>query len=369
MLKGNESLAEIILDSIPDGLYVCNNERRIIYWSKPAERITGWKSEDVVGHRCLDNILCHVDKDGRVLCSEEICPLHRSIVTNSASTCPVIVFGQTKTGGRVPMVVSVAPVHDEEGRVIGGVESFHDLSETYAALERAKRIQTLSMERDLPVDDRFKFDSFYLPHDMIGGDFFAIRPLNADLYGFFIADVMGHGVAAALHTVHLSSLWRRHYRALSRPAEFAKRVNQELCKVVKDESFATAVCGFIDAANKTVRIASAGSPPPLLFRCDGTIERIGGEGLPFGVIMESEYDEKEFQCQSGDCLLMFTDGAIEIQDAAGNMLETEGLIAILNALGYPKSSIRIESLHKALLNFSNKIMLTDDLCFLEFRFS
>lgn len=365
----NLPLADVILDSLHDGLYVCDKERRILYWSKSAERITGWKSEDVVGHRCLDDILCHVDKDGRRLCGEDFCPLHRSMVTNRASTCPVIVFGQTKTGRRVPMVVSVAPIHGADGQVVGGVESFHDFSETYVDLERAKRIQTLSLEHDLPNDGRVSFSTFYIPHDMIGGDYFSIRQLDADRYGFLLADVMGHGVSAALYTMHLSSLWGRHYLSLTAPVEFARRINQELSHVVKDESFATAICGVIDAARKTVRFASAGGPPIVLFRPAGQTEQLSAAGLPFGLFEDAEYEEREFACGAGDCLLMFTDGAIEINDAAGTMLKTEGLTRILDALGYPQSRINIEDLQKALLNYSNGIRLDDDLSFLEVRFS
>jgi len=52
-----------IVDSLRDGLYVCDLERRITYWSKSAERITGWTAEDVLGRQCFDNVLCHIDKD------------------------------------------------------------------------------------------------------------------------------------------------------------------------------------------------------------------------------------------------------------------------------------------------------------------
>jgi len=369
MTPVNIPIAEIILDSLNDGLYVCDTERRILYWSKSAERITRWTSEDVVGYRCHDNILNHVDKDGRRLCGEEFCPLHRSMRTNTRSSSPVIVFGQTKTGVRVPMAVSVAPVHDADGQVIGGVESFTDFSETYADLERAKLIQTLSLEHDLPKDGRVGFSTHYLPHDMIGGDYFCIRQLDADHYCFFLADVMGHGVAAALHTMHLSALWNRHYHTLRRPAEFARLVNRDLCRIVKDESFATAICGVLDAVHKTVRIASAGGPPLILVHADGGTEQVDIPGLPFGLTETAEYDELELLFEPGDCLLMYTDGAIEIPDAAGNMLGTEGLIGILTSLEYPQYSIRIEPLQEALLTFSNGIRLDDDLTLLEIRFS
>ena len=58
----------------------------------------------MVGRRCLDNVLCHVDKDGHRLCGEEFCPLHRSMVTGTPSDVPLIVFAQTKDGRRMPTV-------------------------------------------------------------------------------------------------------------------------------------------------------------------------------------------------------------------------------------------------------------------------
>jgi PAS domain-containing protein len=55
---------ENILDHMSEGVYVCDRNRRIVYWSKSSERITGRRSEDVLGRACHENILCHEDKDG-----------------------------------------------------------------------------------------------------------------------------------------------------------------------------------------------------------------------------------------------------------------------------------------------------------------
>ena len=72
---------EAILNSLSDGVYVCDRNRRVVYWSASAERITGWTAKDVVGRACFNNVLCHIDKDGHRLCGEEYCPLHRAMVT------------------------------------------------------------------------------------------------------------------------------------------------------------------------------------------------------------------------------------------------------------------------------------------------
>ena len=367
--KVNPAIADVILDSLNDGVYVCDRDRRILYWNRAAERITGWSPEDVVGLRCMDNILDHKDKDGRRLCGEEFCPLHRCMCTDRGSSYPLIVFGRKKCGERVALAVSVAPIHDAEGRVMGGVETFRDFTETYSDLMHAKQIQTLSMTEELPKDERVKFASFYLPHDMIGGDYVAVQRLDRNHYGFFLADVMGHGVAAALYTMHLSSLWNRHCQALMRPAEFARLLNRDLCRIVKDESFATAICGVLHASLRTVRIATAGGPPLVLIRSNGQIDEVVAPGWPFGMSDEAEYDEQELKCAAGDCLLMFTDGAIEVRDAAGQMLGTEGLLGILYSLGYPEAEINIEILQKALLVYSNEIRLEDDMTLLEVRFA
>lgn len=365
----NTVTTEMILDSLHEGLYVSDTERRILYWSKAAERITGWRAADVVGRRCLDNVLVHVDKDGRPLCGEEFCPLHRSMQTEKSSAAPLIIFGQTSSGDRLPMAVSVAPLHDAQGAVIGGIETFHDFSETYRNLKRAKMIQTLAMESALPTDNRLAFATHYLPHDMIGGDYYAIRQLDSGQYGFMLADVMGHGVAAALYTMHLSSLWSRYWQSLDEPAAFARQVNGELCKIVKDESFATAICGVVDPECRTVRFTSAGGPPLLLFRTDRTTALIEAAGWPFGMADDADYEESELQCAAGDCLLLFSDGAIEIHNAGGDMLGTDGLSAILRNLSYPARPLPIEALHEALLTYSNEIRLDDDLTFLEMRFT
>jgi PAS domain S-box-containing protein len=358
----------VILDCLNDGVYVCDTDRRIVFWSKAAERITGWQSSDVVGRRCLDDVLCHVDKDGHRLCGEEFCPLHRAMVTGTQSTVGLMVFAQGKNGHRIPMQVTVAPIRDPAGEIIGGVESFRDVSAVLVDLERAKRIQALSLEMDLPEDPRVRFSTYYVPHDLVGGDFYAISRLDGDHYGFLLADVMGHGVAAALHTMHLSSLWDRHGHLLLEPVVFAQTVNDQLAKVVKGESFATALCGVIDAKQRTVRSVSAGGPPGLAMRRNGTVEPLESSGLPFGMLENVAYQEQEARFDQGDCLLLFSDGAVEVHNAQGQLLGIDGLVRILQSVGYPACDLRSARVEEQLLLYSNDIRLNDDLSFIEVRF-
>jgi len=357
-----------IIDSLSDGVYVCDLDRRITYWNKPAERITGWRAEDVVGRQCFDNILCHVDKDGHLLCGEEYCPLHRSIITGKTSEGSLLVYAQGKEGQRIPMHVSVAPIHNSAGDVIGGVETFRDASAVVHDLNRARSIQQLALEHDLPEDNRLTFTTHYIPHGVVGGDYYAIQGLDKDRYGLVVADVTGHGVAAALYTMHLSSLWTRHYRLLANPVEFAAKMNEELVKVVKGEgSFATAVCGLVDLESQVFRFAGAGGPPVLLVHEDGTYSRLENPGLPLGILDNASYEEASAELNASDALLLFSDGAIEVQNAAGEMLGVEGLTNILTKQGYPQTDIRMDVLEEELLKYSNAIRLEDDLTLVEVR--
>jgi PAS domain S-box-containing protein len=357
-----------IVDSLSDGLYVCDLERRITYWSKSAERITGWPAADVIGRQCFDNVLCHIDKDGHQLCGQEYCPLHRSMITGTGSSGSLLVFAQSKRGERIPMLVSVAPLRNAAGDVIGGVETFQDASAMIHDLERAKAIQQLALHHDLPEDPRIHFTTHYVPHAIVGGDYYAIERLGEDCYGLMLADVMGHGIAAALYTMHLSSLWNRHRSLLREPAEFAAKLNDELVKVVKtDESFATAVCGLIDLQQGVFRFAGAGGPQVLRMRADGTYECFETAGLPLAIMEDAEYEQARVELQAGDRLLLFSDGALEISNAAGEMLGLEGLIGLLKKQGYPAADLRMETLEEDLLKYSNSIRLADDLTLIEIR--
>ena len=74
------------------------------------------------------------------------------MVTGVTTQVPIIVFALCKDGRRVPTQVTTAPIHNEAGEVIGGVETFRDVTLMLVDLERAKRIQSQSMKNKIPDD-------------------------------------------------------------------------------------------------------------------------------------------------------------------------------------------------------------------------
>lgn len=362
--------ASELLNLLADGAYITDADRRIVFWNDAAARITGWLAEDVVGRTCFDNLLVHVDKDGHALCGQEHCPLHRSIVTGHPSSEPLVVFAQHKWGHRTPVEVTVSPVRNHAGQVIGGIEMFRDLTAAMQDQLRAKRIQDMAVTCVLPEDDRVSFEMCCQQRDVVGGDFYRIERLNQDCYAVLVADAMGHGVAAALHTMQLRSLWDDHRMALGSPDRFVGLINQRLHGLVRGEGyFGTAVYVVYDAATGELRCVRAGHPAPLLFRAGGAVESVGSPNPALGVHAESPYRETVVPLGIGDAVLLFTDGATEVGDGSEKDLGRAGLAELArkqNASSDP-AGFHLEQLEKQLLEFSDQIHLADDLTLVKIR--
>ncbi len=133
-----------ILDDLYDGVYFVDRGRRITYWNRGSERITGYKQEQVLGRRCADSLLMHVDEDGVLLCQSG-CPVAATIEDGELREAQV--YLHHANGHRVPVRVRVAPIRDSEGNITGAVETFSDNSRLVEALREA-RSQASSALRD-----------------------------------------------------------------------------------------------------------------------------------------------------------------------------------------------------------------------------
>ncbi len=110
-----------LVDNLHDGVYFVDRERVITYWNKGAERITGYSATQAVGHACQANMLNHVTANGKSLCGDH-CPLAR--VMEDGKVREAEIFLHHADGHRVPVLVRGAPVRDENGSIIGAVETF-----------------------------------------------------------------------------------------------------------------------------------------------------------------------------------------------------------------------------------------------------
>ncbi|MDD5628327.1 MAG: adenylate/guanylate cyclase domain-containing protein [Elusimicrobia bacterium] len=113
------------LDSLYDGVYIVDRQRRIVFWNRGAELITGYPRRQVLGRRCSEGILSHIDENGRLLCKSG-CPLLGTLLTGKPHEAKV--YPLHKGGGRLPTQTHVAALRDGQGRVFAGIEVFRDIS-------------------------------------------------------------------------------------------------------------------------------------------------------------------------------------------------------------------------------------------------
>ncbi len=352
-----------ILDNLPDGVYITDLDRRIVFWNSAAERITGWSRKDVVGKCCRDNVLCHVDKDGHLLCGEEHCPLHRAMVTGQTSLTPHLIFAKRRDRRRVPVEVSVSPLCNSEGNVIGGIEVFRDLSSQFEDLDRARAIQREAVGMYVGPDPRLRIGIRYTPHDEVGGDFYRVEGLDEDQYAFFVADIVGHGVPAALYAMELRALWDEGEERAAQPAAYLDWLSHRVEKFLGLGMgyFATALHMVYQAGTGALVCASAGHPAPLIVREGGTVETMRTSGPGLGLLPDPLYQPACACLDPGDSLLIYTDGAFEIEDREGVPLSEERFRELVREARIERGSSALADLEVHLLRHSNLLSLPDDL--------
>lgn len=195
-----------IFDNLYDGLYFVDRERVIRYWNKAAEKISGYSAAEVVGRSCSDNILTHVDSEGRNLCLN-LCPLALTILDGEAREAEV--FLHHKNGHRVPIAVRISTLTDGEGAIIGGVELFSDISRFKSIETRVKELEEMALvdnltglanrnciEKDifLCLDERKRLS---VPFGLLFIDVDYFKRIN-DTYGHDIGDLVLKFIAETL---------------------------------------------------------------------------------------------------------------------------------------------------------------------------
>lgn len=141
MIVTDEKFYQVLLDNLNDGVYFVDRDRRITYWSKGAERITGYQKAEVVGRCCADNLLTHVDEKGSSLCLGG-CPL--SFAMNDGIARNGEIFLHHRDGHRVPVTVRAFPLRNAQGEVEGAVEIFNDNTNQTLMLERIAQFEKMA---------------------------------------------------------------------------------------------------------------------------------------------------------------------------------------------------------------------------------
>ena len=137
-----EQFYKEVLDHIHDGVYLVDQQRRIKYWNRAAEELSGYAASEVLGSCCSDNILVHTDDKGMQLCLTA-CPLAATMADGQSRQAAV--YLRHKAGHRVPVTIKVAPLLNGRGELVGAVETFSDDSFHHSMTARISELEQLSL--------------------------------------------------------------------------------------------------------------------------------------------------------------------------------------------------------------------------------
>jgi phosphoserine phosphatase RsbU/P len=200
-------------------------------------------------------------------------------------------------------------------------------SEIQKELEIARRIQTSILPSAYPQSAHFNVAARYVPMKAVAGDFYDFLVADQTQAGLLIADVSGHGVPAALIASMVKLAATSQLANAADPAMLLSGMNTVLHGNTQ-EQFVTAAYVYLDATSSTLRYSAAAHPPMLLLR-SGSVVELAENGLMLAAFSFATYSTAEYLLESGDRLVLYTDGILEATNAAGEEFGPHRLSALL----------------------------------------
>ena len=195
-------------------------------------------------------------------------------------------------------------------------------------IEIASGIQKTLLPKSLPKLPDVEVAGSTLSCHSVGGDCFDVIELGGGRHGFFVGDVSGKGISAALLATLLQGVFfTTAAMDISLPGVFS-RVNQYLCERSGEDRYATVFYGILDKKGR-FEYVNAGHVPPLVKRKTGELEGLGSANFPVGMFTEAEYQSARVTLEPGEYLVIYTDGVSEAANPRNELFEEGRLRRIL----------------------------------------
>jgi sigma-B regulation protein RsbU (phosphoserine phosphatase) len=272
-----------------------------------------------------------------LLAAERNPALRMAGLESGADACFVRPFLPKEFLAQVNALLRLKKRHDRMAEKAAEFARVHQqLQQTYRQLDQdldlSRRIQQSMLPRTLPEMPPARFAVHYRPCGRVGGDFYDVFRLDEDHVGFYIADVVGHGLPASLLTIFLKKAIRfkeisgRDYRLLS-PHEVLQYLNRDMIdQAVADNPFITIVYALFDRRGGCLSFARAGHPHPIHVPRSGEPKLCQVHGTLLGVF-ETQFATQTLRLRAGDKLLLHTDG-LDSLAPNGKPSATERLLAL-----------------------------------------
>jgi serine phosphatase RsbU (regulator of sigma subunit) len=232
-------------------------------------------------------------------------------------------------------------------------------------LRLARDIQQSFLPADFALFDDGDPEIFARVHPAreVSGDLYDFFRLPDGRLAFFLGDVSGKGMPAALFMIAVRTLIRHLAPAMNSPAELLQRLNRALTADNPTALFVTLLHGIYDRRDGSLLLSSGGHPPPLLRRRDGSVAEVSlPPGMLLGSVVEPRVTDTQLSLEPGETLILYTDGFTEAftPDRKGMF----GRQRLCEVLGGPRTSLSLEAcadeVSAAVQRFSAQTELQDD---------
>ena len=194
----------------------------------------------------------------------------------------------------------------------------------------------------------------------IGGDYFDYLPLSGGRLGVVVADVSGKGVPAALVMAGFRAALHTELRKDEDIREALQNVNRMVVHSTEVTSFVTVIYGVLEPDSGLFTYALCGHNPPFVLRADGRMDLLEEAGLPLGMFDDFECRLATIPIESGDALVLYTDGVVEIVDANRVEFGTQRLGQVLRDCADRTVEEAMRAVVKATRAFAGRDAYEDD---------
>lgn len=232
-------------------------------------------------------------------------------------------------------------------------------------LRIASDIQKRLLPGSCPKLDGFDIAAINLSSRQVGGDYYDCIQLDERRYALSIADVSGKGVPASLLMSNLQASFHALVKTGLEPGEMTARINNLIHRNTDFDKFITFFFGILDIKDRTFTSVNAGHNPPYVFHDDGTFQTLNEGGLILGMMPDVIYNSETVQLQSGDCLVMFTDGVSEAMNALEEEFEEKRIEQCILENYHLGAQELLEKLIASVMEFAQGQPQADDItCFI-----
>lgn len=170
------------------------------------------------------------------------------------------------------------------------------------------------------------FGVYYQPLEGAGGDFYDVVSSSPGVFGYFVADVSGHGVSAAFLTAAVKALLRQYSGPLYAPEDTMRGIDSVMRDLLGEGQYLTACYVEWNRATGRLCAVGAGHPPPILVKASGEAQTLDLDSNALGMFSSLVLQRKDVRVSPGDRFFLYTDGFIECSPGRGRAEGIERLI-------------------------------------------